>query len=87
MQLLVISTHTKGAQCELIKVEPRINLDSLAFQFRHGGTIMSFKKLALIPIFHMVFNLKKAIARVASAVQCSNDCHEFGFSIVRIVTM
>ena len=72
MQLLVISTHTKGAQCELIKVEPRINLDSLAFQFRHGGTIMSFKKLALIHIFHMVFNLKKKPSqelRVLSSVQ------------------
>ena len=68
MQLLVISTHTKGSQCELIKVEPHINLDSLAFQFRHGGTIMSFKKLALIPIFHMVFYSKTSSQSSVDAI-------------------
>ena len=53
-QLQVLSTHADGAQCELIKVDPRINLDSLPIQFSHG-TIMSHKKVALIQNFLSFF--------------------------------
>ena len=59
-QLQALSAHTDGAQCELIKVDPRINLDSLAIQLRHG-TSMSHKEVggsnSELPeeSFHMIF--------------------------------
>ena len=56
-QLQALSTHTDRAQCELIKVDPRINLDSEAIHFRHG-TSMSHKEVALIQNFlRRVFTL------------------------------
>ena len=46
-QLQVLSTHADWSHCELIKVAPPMNLDSLPLCFRHGN-ILSHKKGARI---------------------------------------
>ena len=97
-QLQALSAHTDGAQCELIKVDPRINLDSLAIQLRHG-TSMSHKEVggsnSELPeeSFHMIFRCTgiSSIYLPCSATHSLGDSFElahlqglFDFKTVKI---
>ena len=95
-QLQALSAHTDGAQCELIKVDPRINLDSLAIQLRHG-TSMSHKEVggsnSELPeeSFHMIFRCTRisSIYLPCSVTHSLGDCFEhlqglFDFKTVKI---